>query len=49
MAAKKILKYLKTTLNKQLYFRRVEKNSSDKLNGFCDSYYAADLDERKSG
>jgi len=44
-AVKRVMKYLKGTINISLCFR---KESSDGLVGYCDSDYAGELEERKS-
>lgn len=43
-AAKRIMRYLKGTLNAKLTY----KNTISPLVGYCDSDYAADVDDRKS-
>ncbi|XP_055916453.1 uncharacterized protein LOC129949190 [Eupeodes corollae] len=45
LAAKRILRYLKGTLNLKLSYNR---NGNSEVVGFCDADYANDLDERKS-
>jgi hypothetical protein len=44
-AVKRVMKYLKGTINVSLCFR---KKSSNRLIGYCDSDYAGELKERKS-
>jgi len=44
-AAKRVMKYLKGTIDISLYFHE---ESSDALIGYCDSDYAGELEERKS-
>lgn len=43
-AIKRVLRYLKGTIDKKLVYRK----SSDDIVGFCDADWASDLDQRKS-
>jgi hypothetical protein len=46
LAAKRILRYLKGTINLGMFYRKQENNL--KLVAFTDSDYAGDLDDRRS-